>query len=494
MTGADDEDGENQTNLDESTDEYEDRHEHGSPAREADRSDYPERGEGVENHSSAVSFNSDEMSIDEAGRLTEEAKKLFPGEEHPIFANKKLLQISHLPDSNRIVGREEQIEEVSSLLFNAVQGGDPENLLIDGRTGIGKSLVVKHVIRLLKWRTDNMDDGPSIGTAYIDCKEDNTETQTAISLGEILNERSESGIKIPETGLARTRYFKRLWRVIDELYDVVFIILDEIDKHQDDENLLATLSRAGEDQKIDAKIGIICITNKSQWVGRLETMSVSSFQQHRISFSAYDANDLRDIMMHRRDAFHDGVLTDDAIPLAAAFAAQEHGDARRALDILREAGIIAFQEDDTEVTEEHIRKANDAAEKSEIRELIGDEPTQSKLTLLALVVLSNRVRRDSDMFRTGEIYATYKVLAEEIDAQVLSERRVRGILSELSFFEITYTDESNEGRRGGRRVHHRSAYTADVVEEVLLEDSHLANAREPIRDGLLENLVRKFSD
>jgi len=358
MTGTGDKGDDEQTTISDSTDDPDEQTKMDDAIEEAQNTESHREENKPDNQSSAVSFNSDQMSPDEADRLTEEAKSLFPDEEHPIFANKKLLQISHLPDSNRIVGRQEQIEEVSNLLFNAIQGGDPENLLIDGRTGIGKSLVVKHVIRLLKWRGDNMEDGPSIGTAYIDCKEDNTETQTAISLGEILNEPAKTDVSIPETGLARTRYFKRLWKIIDQLYDVVFIILDEIDKHQHDENLLATLSRAGEDEKIDAKVGIICITNKSQWVGRLETMSVSSFQQHRISFSAYDANDLRDIMNHRKDAFQEGVLTDDAIPLASAFAAQEHGDARRALDILREAGIIAFRNGDSQVTEDHIREAS----------------------------------------------------------------------------------------------------------------------------------------
>ena len=47
------------------------------------------------------------------------------------------------------------------------------------------------------------------------------------------------------------------------------------------------------------------------------------------------------------------------IPLAAAFAAQEHGDARRAINLLRVGGEIAEQDGCDMVLEEHIRKADE---------------------------------------------------------------------------------------------------------------------------------------
>jgi len=96
----------------------------------------------------------------------------------------------------------------------------------------------------------------------------------------------------------------------------------------------------------------------------------SSFQHKELFFKPYDANQLREIMFNREDAFQDGVLSEDVIPLSAAFAAQEHGDARKAIDILRHAGEVAYEAGAEQVTEEHVRQAQQHAEKDRFRELV----------------------------------------------------------------------------------------------------------------------------
>jgi len=42
----------------------------------------------------------------------------------------------------------------------------------------------------------------------------------------------------------------------------------------------------------------------------------SSFQHKELFFKPYDANQLREIMFNREDAFQDGVLSEDVIPLS----------------------------------------------------------------------------------------------------------------------------------------------------------------------------------
>ena len=74
-------------------------------------------------------------------------------------------------------------------------------------------------------------------------------------------------------------------------------------------------------------------------------------------FPDYDANQIRATLKHRKDAFRDGVLSDDVIPLASAFAAQDEGDARKAIDLLRKAGEMADREGSEAVEERHVRFA-----------------------------------------------------------------------------------------------------------------------------------------
>jgi len=231
---------------------------------------------------------------------------------HRIFANKDLLKIGHVPKADRIVGRDEEISKLAKRLNGAVHGYSPENVMIYGKTGTGKSLVSKHVCQ----RAQNAaQDGVEIGTAYIDCAEDNTETQAVSSLAAKLNDESITGITVPHTGLSTSKYYKLLWKTLDAQFDSVIIILDEIDLMNDD-SVLMKLSRAEEAGKINCSVGVIAISNKIQYVDNVNERVKSSFQHKELFFKPYDANQLREIMLNREDAFQDGVLSEDAIPLS----------------------------------------------------------------------------------------------------------------------------------------------------------------------------------
>ena len=69
--------------------------------------------------------------------------------EDPIFVQKELLEINHLPDEGRIVGRDEEIQNLANAVNPAIFGQSPSNVLIYGKTGTGKSLCAKHVSRRL---------------------------------------------------------------------------------------------------------------------------------------------------------------------------------------------------------------------------------------------------------------------------------------------------------------------------------------------------------
>ncbi|MDL0126332.1 DNA replication protein Orc4 [Halobacterium salinarum] len=386
---------------------------------------------------------------------------------HRIFANKDLLKIGHVPEADRIVGRDEEISKLAKRLNGAVHGYSPENVMIYGKTGTGKSLVSKHVCQ----RAQNAaQDGVEIGTAYIDCAEDNTETQAISSLAAKLNNESSTGISVPHTGLSTSKYYKLLWKTLDAQFDSVIIILDEIDLMNDD-SVLMKLSRAEEAGKIDCSVGVIAISNKIQYVDNVNERVKSSFQHKELFFKPYDANQLREIMFNREDAFQDGVLSEDVIPLSAAFAAQEHGDARKAIDILRHAGEVAHEAGAEQVTEEHVRQAQQHAEKDRFRELVNGAPTQAKAALLALTELS--VNSNDDAFLTSQVYDQYERICNHLDMDILSVRRFRDILKEQAFLGVVEIEKINKGSAGGIHLQNRLIEDPQVVRETILEDSRM---------------------
>jgi hypothetical protein len=105
-------------------------------------------GERSTGGSSAESGSSLPESAETGSPDTGGSESLFSYED-PIFANKELLEINHLPEQGRIVGRDEEISELANALNPALFEQSPSNVLLYGKTGTGKSLCAKYVSRKL---------------------------------------------------------------------------------------------------------------------------------------------------------------------------------------------------------------------------------------------------------------------------------------------------------------------------------------------------------
>jgi cell division control protein 6 len=253
-------------------------------------------------------------------------------------------------------------------------------------------------------------------------------------------------------------------------------MLDEIDKlvEKSGDDTLYNLSRMNS-QLENSRVSIIGISNDLKFTDFLDPRVKSSLGEEEIVFPPYDANQLRDILQHRADvAFEAGALTDDVIPLCAAFAAQEHGDARRALDLLRTAGELAERDQSSEVDEEHVRKAQDKIELDRVVEVVRTLPTQSKLVLFAIILLE---KNGVHNINTGEVYNIYKRLCGEIDADVLTQRRVTDLISELDMLGIVNAVVVSKGRYG-RTKEISLSVPVEETETVLLSDSRLSEVED----------------
>ncbi|ATW86866.1 cell division control protein 6 [Halohasta litchfieldiae] len=399
--------------------------------------------------------------------MSETADDLFTRED-PIFATKELLEISHLPGEGRIVGRDDEISQLATAVNPAIFGQSPSNVLIYGKTGTGKSLCAKYVSRRLIETAG--DEGVTATFAYVDCAQDTTETQAVQTIADSVNDVEATDINIPDKGLSTSTYYKRLWRILDQRFDVVVIILDEIDKLSDDD-ILMQLSRAGEAGKItDCKLGVLGISNKIQYKDRMDERVKSSLCEREFVFPPYDANQLRNIMEARSDAFRDGVLEASTIPRAAALAAREHGDARKAIDILRYAGEIAQSNGSTTVREQFVTQARQRAETDRFRELIRGSTPHSRYVLQALAVLSLS-NPQQEGFRTSRVYEIYENICRQEGSESLSLRRVRDLLKEHAFLDIIEQSKHSGGSAEGSYTNHQLLEDPEVVKDVLTEES-----------------------
>jgi len=373
----------------------------------------------------------------------------FFGDPDPIFADKELLRVSHLPESDRIIGRDTELQKLADAIKDAQRGDTPNNVLIYGKTGTGKSLCSKYITRDLAQA--GAENGVTIGVAYVDCFQESTETQTVRTIAQALNDPDETDITVPHTGVSTSDYYRRLWDILDARLDVGIIILDEIDKLEDD-NVLMQLSRAAEAGKVtESTLGVVGISNKIRYKDSLNERVKSSLSERDFVFPPYDANQLREILKSRADAFREGVLEEDVIPKVAALAAREHGDARKAIDILRYAGEIADEHDNETVTVEYVDEAHDREEQARLSELITKQPEHSKHLLQALALEVQDTSGENPAVPTKRVYSMYERTCESAGIDPLKMRRVRDLLSELAFLSLI--DQERKGRGKGKGAH-----------------------------------------
>ena len=179
---------------------------------------------------------------------------------------------------------------------------------------------------------------------------------------------------------------------------------------------------------------------------------------------------MKDILFQRAEiAFLEGALDDGVIPLCAALAAQEHGDARRALDLLRVSGEIADRDEAEGVTEKHVKIAQAKIETDSMVECIATLPTQSKIVLYSMMLLD---QMGQNIFTSGEVSKIYKEIAPAMDLDILTHRRITDLISELNMLGVINTRVVSRGRYGRTKEMWFDSNTGKI-REVVLKDSRL---------------------
>lgn len=364
-----------------------------------------------------------------------------------IFKNKMVLQSNYNPDL--IHHRDEQIESVASILAPALRGERVSNLFIYGKTGTGKTLSVDHVGNRIveKVREAGHDH---LKYVYVNCKLKKVADTEYRILAELVH---ELGGSVPATGLPTDQVYARFIDIIDEKKQMILIVLDEIDQavKKISDNFIYTLTRLNSELK-NAQISIVGISNSLTFMDHLDPRVRSSLGEEELVFPPYNALQLQDILRERAErAFKENVLQEGVIAKCAAFAAREHGDARRALDLLRVAGELAEREGSGVVGLDHIDSANQKIEKDKMLDIIESEPKQFQLVLAAIMALEDQHKGGEESMVTGDVYNVYQDICEKSKNEVLTQRRVSDILGEFDMLGIINARVISKGRQGRTR-------------------------------------------
>lgn len=367
-----------------------------------------------------------------------------------VFLHKDIISPHHIP--KKLPFREKQIDAITQNLGAVVKNSKPNNFFIYGKTGSGKTSTVKHVIDQLNEFVEKKE--LHVFTCYANCRSHTSKYK--VLLKTLRNFYPEKDF----LGYSASFIYEKLLEFSREKKAHAIIVLDEIDKVKDVDDLMYALSRAN-DEIDNGSITVIGISNNLTFKEKLDPRTKSSLCEREMVFEPYNANELQKILKERSDkAFKEGSVKEEAISLAAAIAAQESGDARTAVMLLQRAGEIADIEEKDIVDDKLVEKAKVSVEEEIIISMISTLPHQQQLVLYAISQLSlqnptfTKVSGEVEkgVLFSGEIFDAYLKLTEKFEQRSITSRWFRQYINELEMYGLILVTNSGKGIKGQTRL------------------------------------------
>ena len=357
----------------------------------------------------------------------------------------------HAFEPARLPHREHEVDSLVRNLVDALNGHIPSNMLLYGVPGSGKTVVTRFVLSQL--REKGLEMGQTVNTYEINCRNVDTKYRVVQTMATQLAQRGDA--PVPFTGWPTDRVLETVVSRMSRVGGVHIIVLDEVDNlvNKGGDDLLYALTSLNTLLE-NGRCSIIGISNDLHFTQHLDPRVSSRLSQEDIVFHPYVATEIQNILGERASmGIKEGVLDEGVIRLCSALAAQEHGDARRALDLLRISVQKAEQRSEGSVDTKHVRLAQSQLEYDQVTPVIKTLPLHQKLVLFSICLNEENGLRN---ISTGEVYRTYAEACSKIGTEPLTTRRVSSLLNELDTMGLIMARNVSKGR-GGRSKQVNSA-------------------------------------
>ncbi|WP_330633630.1 Cdc6/Cdc18 family protein [Halocatena halophila] len=390
---------------------------------------------------------------------------LFNTETESIFKRRDTLQDGFVPDDLAGNTRDEEMQMLATALQPVIHGNSPDNVILRGPNGSGKTAAVRIVLDILSHEISQIEER-EFSPIIVNGSQHNTGYQLTRDLANRLHRDKEF-----KQGHSTSSLLDVVADGIASLPGIVVIAIDELSDIDDIDKLLYLLTRSSSHEKLNStKLGVLATTTNNSFKEELSSDVVSTLGQRTISFEPYTADDLQEILWHRvEQAFEEGTVDQAAVSLCAALASRQGGDARFALDILKMAGDISSQTGHEQVTVDQIEAARDQWDAERTKTLVTSVPLKKRQVICAFAELAHI--EGCEQARTKQITERYKRVAERSkSAELVSGRMVDRYLR--SFVDTGLLESELHQHSEGTWRTYRFEFSVENVLSALKTDFH----------------------
>jgi len=212
---------------------------------------------------------------------------------------------------------------------------------------------------------------------------------------------------------------KKFFVLVLNEYDVIFS-----DKRGDPSDFVYTILQLEENLRENGfSVCTITISNNTLDDYTLDDRIKSRMGENEIFFKPYEKSDMFGILKDRAKHAFRISISDNILEYCASLSSDDHGDARRALDLLRTAGEIC---NGKEISKSDVDNVKSVLQKDRATFLVSQSSVHQKAIIAAICSL---LLFGSSWNSTSAIYKKYVVLIGQ--TKPLSYRRIVDLLVEL---------------------------------------------------------------